>query len=629
MAVSASWIGADLFGGDAMASIGLRESGKEKRRPSPCRPALEALEDRLLLSGAALPNVEAQTVALTANTGTIHGTLFDDLAGTGLYSPGDPVLAGRTVFLDLNRDGKLDGREPSTQTAANGSYVFHGLTPGTYVVCQVLPAGWAPSSYRVVASVGPASAADHLIGLDRFRADPRFAGIYGQGESVVILDSGIDPDNAAFGPDVNHDGIADAVVYQRDFVNGNSSAPDRDGHGTFVASLIGSRNPEYLGVAPGVNIIVLKVLDSKGNGEFSNIDRALRWVLANAAAYHIVCVNMSFGDGDNWTKEQSLYGIGGDLAALAAHDVTVVGAAGNDYHGSKAMPGLSYPSSDPNVIPVGAVWDADHGGPWLWQNGDRDNTTGPDHIVSFSQRLPGSGEVFAPGTMLTGATPGGGTTTLSGTSMAAAVVSGLVALAQQLAIQKLGHSLSVAQIRILLNSTGVPIRDGTNESDNVGHTWAIFHRADAFALGQAILAMKSSTLGIAPGEQLVALGKGTTVGGVNLSSFQLGQVSGVVFQDINANGKLDTGEKPLAGRLVFADFNGDGKREAGEPFTYTDLHGRYTLTGLGPGVVDIRVGLTSGEQQTTPPVRLAVFSGLNRVGVNQGIEVAGRQHARS
>ncbi len=246
-------------------------------------------------------------------TGTIRGTIYNDRDATGLLSPGDAGLGGRTVFLDLNHDGILDGHDPSTQTAPDGSFVFSHVAPGTYTVCQVLPGGWVPSSYRLIASAGPTSPADQLIQLDRFRADPSFAGIYGQGESVVVLDTGIDAGNSAFGPEVN--GAGDAIVYQHNYFTGSSSAPDGDGHGTFVASIIGSRNPDYLGIAPGVNLIVLKILDNKGNGEFNDIDSALRWVLANARTYHIVCVNMSFGDGGNWTKQESLYGIGGDLAA--------------------------------------------------------------------------------------------------------------------------------------------------------------------------------------------------------------------------------------------------------------------------------------------------------------------------
>jgi hypothetical protein len=602
-----------------MAAASLAKRDKRRVAPAPCRPALEALEDRLLLSGTALPAAQVQTAQLSGRTAVIRGTLFEDRGGTGLFSAGDPVLAGRKVFLDLKHDGKLDAGDPFTQTAADGSFGFRGLAPGTYTVSQVLPGGWVTSSFRIIVSAGTASQADHLIGLDRFRTDPRFAGIDGQGESVVVLDTGIDASNSAFGPVVNHDGVADAIVYQHDYLTGSSSAPDHEGHGTFIASIIGSRNPDYLGIAPAVNLIVLKVLDNRGNGQFSDIDRALRWVLGNITTYHIVCVNMSFGDGENWTKQQSLYGIGTDLAALTAHDVTVVAAAGNNYHGKTAMPGLSYPAVDPNVLAVGAVWDADNGGPWLWGNNVRDNLTGADHIVSFSQRLPGSGEVFAPGTMLTGAAPGGGTASLSGTSTAAAVVSGLVALAQQIAAEKLGHSLSVAQIRILLNASGVPIRDGANENDNVGHTWAIFHRVDAYAFARAIVALGGATGGTQPGSQLVAVTNGGIVSRVDLGAYHLASVSGVIFRDNNGNGKVDAGETGLANRLVFADSNGNGMLDPGERFTYTDGKGRYTLTGLGPGVVDICVQLQRGEQHTRAPLRLTITSGLSLTAVNEGI----------
>jgi subtilisin family serine protease len=600
-------------------AVGQREKGR--KRPTLCRPVLEALEDRLLLSSAATAGVQVESVAAT---GSIRGTIFNDRDGNGLISRGDAGLGGRTVFLDLNHDGILDGHDPSTQTAADGSFVFSHVAPGTYTVCQVLPGGWVPSSYRMIAGAGPTSPADQLIQLDRFRADPNFAGIYGQGESVVVIDSGIDAGNAAFGPEVN--GAGDAIVYQHNYLTGSTSALDGDGHGTFVASIIASRNPAYLGIAPGVNLIDLKVLDNKGNGEFSDIDSALRWVLANAQKYHIVCVNMSFGDGGNWTKQESLYGIGGDLAALAAHDVTVVAAAGNDYHGGTPMPGLSYPADDPDVISVGAVWDANDGGPWLWSNNVRDNSTGPDQIMGFSQRLPGSGEVFAPGSMLTGAAVGGGTTTMSGTSVAAAVVSGLVALAQQLAVEKLGHPLSVAQIRILLNTTGVAIHDSQNGQDNVGHTGAVFHRVNAYALGESILAMGSKTTAIPPGSQVVSVGKGATVAGVYLGAFQLARVSGIVFGDNNANGSLDPGETGLAGQLVFADTNGDGKFEKGEPFTYTNGQGQYTLAGLGPGVVDICVQPQGGKQVTKPPVKLSITSGLNRTGIDDGIATKSAIH---
>src|SRR4051794_1929656 len=83
------------------------------------------------------------------------------------------------------------------------------------------------------------------------RADPRFSGINGQGVSVVVIDTGINLSSPFFG---------NRIVYQYDFSGGNDgNASDTNGHGSTVASIIGSQDGTYTGMAPGVNIIALKV----------------------------------------------------------------------------------------------------------------------------------------------------------------------------------------------------------------------------------------------------------------------------------------------------------------------------------------------------------------------------------
>src|SRR5947208_16637370 len=81
-----------------------------------------------------------------------------------------------------------------------------------------------------------------LIRLSDFRADPHFAGIDGRGETVVVIDTGIDLDHPFFGADANHDGAADRIIYSYDFSGGNDSdASDTVGHGSNGASIIGSQ----------------------------------------------------------------------------------------------------------------------------------------------------------------------------------------------------------------------------------------------------------------------------------------------------------------------------------------------------------------------------------------------------
>jgi hypothetical protein len=101
------------------------------------------------------------------NPATISGEKFHDLNGNGTKDPGEPGLAGWTIFVDVNGDGKLDPNDPYTVTDANGNYTIGGLDVGTYVIREVGQPGWVQSapggdgSYTV--SVNPG---DNLTGFD-------------------------------------------------------------------------------------------------------------------------------------------------------------------------------------------------------------------------------------------------------------------------------------------------------------------------------------------------------------------------------------------------------------------------------------------------------------------------------
>ena len=77
---------------------------------------------------------------------TISGSKFQDTNGNAFRDVGEPGLPGVTIFLDLNHDGKLDPGDPSTVTDANGNFSFSNLGPGTYVVREVVPAGFTQTT---------------------------------------------------------------------------------------------------------------------------------------------------------------------------------------------------------------------------------------------------------------------------------------------------------------------------------------------------------------------------------------------------------------------------------------------------------------------------------------------------
>ena len=281
----------------------------------------------------------------------------------------------------------------------------------------------------------------------------RALGLTGTGVGIAIIDSGIAP---------WHDDLTNrtSTLYpygnQRvkafvDFVNGQIAPYDDEGHGTHVAGIIAGNgydtNSRQAGVAPDADLISLKVLDANGQGSISNIIQALDWVLANHTQYNIRVVNMSVGAGvteSYWTDPLT-------LAAKRVVDagVVVVGAAGNagkNAQGQIQYGGIVAPGNAPWVLTVGA---SSHEG-----TADRAD----DKMASFSSRGPSykdwgaKPDLVAPGrgTMslsdpwgtfhLTKApflanglvsTPFQPYLTLSGTSMAAPVVAGTVALMLQ------------------------------------------------------------------------------------------------------------------------------------------------------------------------------------------------------
>ncbi len=342
-----------------------------------------------------------------------------------------------------------------------------------------------PTEYSDLISPATTQSAG-LINLDDFRNDGRFAGIDGSGVAVVILDTGIDLDNSFFGPDNNHDNVSDRIVYHWDFADNDNDATDVNGHGSNVSSIVGSSDATYTGMAPGVDIIHLKVFSNSGSGNFGTVESALNWVVANATTYNIVSVNMSLGDSGNHTVEQGRYGIGDELAALTTLGVTVVSSSGNSYYNYAGLQGVGYPSADPNSLSIGAVYDSNSGS-WRYSSGAQAYGSGPDVITPFSQRHQTLTTLFAPGAPITGAGPTGGLTIMHGTSQAAPHIAGIIALMQQLAFREMGRYLSVAEVKDLLVSTASPIHDGDDENDNVAHTGLDFPRVDVLALGEALL----------------------------------------------------------------------------------------------------------------------------------------------
>lgn len=608
-------------------------------------------------SGADIGGADFANVAAAS----ISGTKFEDSNGNGQRDVDERGLSGWTIFLDANANGSLDGGERFVVTGSDGAYRFADLLPGNYVIAEVMQDGWVqtspgagPSSSTAGVSLslsgmdvvlslpedvvveGDISAqaasanelADTLVGLDAFRSDPRFAGINGTRVTTVVIDTGIDLNHSWFGPDADNNGIADRIVYSWDFADQDANAGDLNGHGSHIASLIGGQDATYGGVAPGADLIALKVFGDDGAGYFSYLEAALQWVVLNASAYDVGVINLSLGDGENWDSAIGRYGLGDELAALAGMNILITAASGNNYFRYNGELGVAYPAADPAVLAVGAVWSGSFGGPVNYANGAADYSTGADRLAAFGQRDDALLDVLAPGTRMVGANFNGGTRTMFGTSQASAYMAGIATLAQDLALDHLGRKLSMAEFSNLLSSTSVMVHDGDDEHDNVENTGLDFARIDLLALAEGILAITPDGAGdttdggdtstdgearplAAPGVHQFSLTAGEQHTGTDFGNFRLGSISGTVFDDRNANATQDGTDAGLGGWTVFLDGNANGQRDIGEHGTETLADGSYRFNGIGPGTYHVSlIGQDGWTRTTADVVDFPMTSGL-------------------
>ena len=432
--------------------------------------------------------------------GSITGSVWYDTDRDGVKDNGESATDLGLVYIDLNKDGTRDDEEPNHAVNADGTYSFSNLAPGTYFVGMDLPSGFsathpngAPASQTSVISNSDLSGVTfegtdqeyhskytEQVSSHNIKSD---FGYDGSGQCVVVMDTGIDLDHSFFGEDSDGNGVADKIIFSKDFTNEqDNTADDGNGHGTHVAGIIGSSDQIYPGVAPGASLIGLQVLTASGRGSGAGLEKALTWCIENVEEYNISVINMSLGFGDNSTEPKE-WMLTDELAALNQLGVTVVSSSGNSYKDYQTD-GVGYPSSDPGSMSVGAVFHSDVGSKY------GASSSVADQIAPFSQRDPDQTSIMAPGVLIPSAWLNDGLKSISGTSMAAPVVAGAVAVLQQAAENILGRKLMSYEVQDLFDEYSDTIFDGDDEDDGLNHTNSDYPRLNLDSLIQAIEYMK-------------------------------------------------------------------------------------------------------------------------------------------
>jgi serine protease AprX len=174
--------------------------------------------------------------------------------------------------------------------------------------------------------------------------------LQGNAIGVAVIDSGINPNGDLYTSMGVNRQVAD-IRFNTDY---NQSASDGYGHGTHVASIVGGDGSEsggkYIGVAPMVNIINVKVSNDDGSAMIKDVVQGLQWVLENKDRYNIRVVNLSL----NSSVAESYHTSPLDAAVeiLWFNKIVVVASAGNQGNDT-----IYPPANDPFVITVGATDD--------------------------------------------------------------------------------------------------------------------------------------------------------------------------------------------------------------------------------------------------------------------------------
>jgi serine protease AprX len=264
------------------------------------------------------------------------------------------------------------------------------------------------------------------------------AGYTGKGIDVALLDTGVSPvpalaasDKVVVGPDLSFESQAPNARYL-----------DSYGHGTVMGSIIAGRETaradgttyandltHFYGIAPDSRLVSVKLADRRGAVDVSQVIAGMDWVVANRYRVgNIRVINLSYGAKSTLSAQDDPLSWAAEAAWKAG--IVVVASAGND---GQTSVGLASPAFNPWIIAVGAT------------DTKGTATAGDDSVAAFSNTGNGvsrSPDLLAPGIGIIGASApgsyidttypkakiGNGFIRGSGTSQAAAVVSGAVAL---------------------------------------------------------------------------------------------------------------------------------------------------------------------------------------------------------
>ena len=268
------------------------------------------------------------------------------------------------------------------------------------------------------------------------------AGFIGSGSGVAVIDTGINYTLTAFGSCTAPGVPSGCKVAASVDVTGNNLTlnTDPNNHGTNVSGIVS-------GVAPGARIASINAFVN-GSSNSNWVIAGINWAIANKSTYDIVSMNMSLGDGTNYTAPCSSRYTNPYVTPInnaRSAGILPVAASGNEAYTN----GIASPACTPGVMSVGAVYDSNVGG--LNWGSCTDFTTTADQVTCFSNSASFL-TMLAPGALITSAN-----ITMGGTSQASPHVAGAAAI-----LRAAFPTDTLDQTSARMTTNGVPVTDPRN-----------------------------------------------------------------------------------------------------------------------------------------------------------------------
>ena len=374
-------------------------------------------------------------------------------------------------------------------------------------------------------------ALDNAIGIHHVDTVWDF-GYTGEGISIAIIDTGIDPLHVGLNdfdddPTTNDPKVVafyDALDDSGDDGSGETEPYDDQGHGSHCAGIsagtgavdespLSDGSTPYRGVAPGAWLVGVKVLDGGGSGSFEEVMRGMEWTIDNKIKYNIRAASMSLGGA--WLfeltqeQEERVTHLANEMVAAG---ISLMIAAGN----SASYGTIGTPGAAKDVITVGATEDSKDLAAY--------SSKGPTHEGQIKPNVAAIGSAV----MSVEANSGNAYASYSGTSMATPMVAGMAALLLQA-----NPDLQPLMVRTILESTSEfkwlshPVRP------NNDYGWG-FVLMDA-ALEEAIKYDASLSINISADTYVIYYEGNETNGGNDTSSRFFVHENGELLFDTSGN----------------------------------------------------------------------------------------------